>query len=114
MCIRDRLSIKYVNMLWKCGNEKYEDIMRTCLNLLASLVPKMEYGMVEELFKQIKVGKYENEILVQFLESYTLNVIQLIISREGKTALKKCIQEYKDKLFSHDLFWKLLGEDLKT
>ena len=114
LLVNKKLSMKYVERLWKCGNEKYEDIMRTCLNLLANLVIKMEYSMIEELFKLIKAANYQNEILIQFLESYTLNTFKVIINREEKKDLKKNLKEYIGKYFDLNLFWKLLEDSSQT
>ncbi len=105
-----RFEPRYLELLWKCCKEKHEDIMRTCLGLLASLVPRMGYPLIQELFKLVESTAFDSEIMVSFLEKYTLNVLMLIVDREGKFALmgKKAKSESGNyKMYNLDLFWNL-------
>eukprot|EP01022_Parablepharisma_sp_SALTPOND_P031230 TRINITY_DN78_c0_g1_i1.p1 TRINITY_DN78_c0_g1~~TRINITY_DN78_c0_g1_i1.p1 ORF type:complete len:2462 (-),score=272.77 TRINITY_DN78_c0_g1_i1:2173-9558(-) len=106
----DKLEPKHIELLWRCSSEKYEDIMRACLGLLCNLVSKMSYPLIQELFKHIEATNIQSEIMIKFLETYTLNVLQVCTERDNKNTLmgKKKAESAAYKLFNLDLFWNLL------
>ena len=107
----DKLDAKHIDLLWKCSNEKHEDIMRTCLSLLSNIVCKMGYPLIQELFKHIEATSCESEILIKFLETYTLNVLQVCKERDVKSYSglgKKKAESTGYKLYNLDIFWNLL------
>jgi len=106
LIINEKFEAKYIEMLWKCSNEKHEEIMRISLSLLSNLVCKMSYPLIQELFKHIESTPCDSEILLKFLENYTVNVIQACNERD-----KKGIPNAKKsgfKLYNLDIFWNLL------
>ena len=110
LLINNKLSSKHIEMLWKCANEKHEDTMRICLAIIENITKRMQYSQIQELFTFIQVGTFQSEILIKFLEIYTLNVLDMCIMKEGKksTAYKQKAESMKYKLFDLDLFWNLL------
>ncbi len=111
----DRFDVKHLERLWKCCNEKHENIMRTCLGLLGNLVVRMSYPLIQELFKLVEATAFDSEILVSFLEKYTLNVMMIVKERDGKFAFnsKKLLKPSPAdasnfRLYNLDLFWNLL------
>ena len=105
----ERFETRYLELLWKCCNEKHEDIMRTSLGLLGNLVLRMSYPLLQDLFKLVESTACNSEILVNFLEKYTLNVLMLIKERDGKfTNSGKRLKSSDYRLYNLDLFWNLL------
>lgn len=98
-----KLEKRHIELLWKCANEKHEDVMRACLDLLVNLIKKMGTPLIQELFKLIETADYKNEILIKFLETYTSTVLKLqtdYITRKPDPS--------KTKLYDLDIFWKLI------
>ena len=107
----EKFEVRYLELMWKCCSEKHEDIMRTCHELLCGLVGRMSYPLLQELFKLVEATPCSSEILVSFLEKYTLNVLGLVKERDFKVGLgtKKGKSEAAAfRLYNLDLFWNLL------
>lgn len=99
-----KLEKKHIELLWKCANEKHEAEMRACLDLLTGLINRMSASLIQDLFKFIETGSYQNEVLVKFLENYTLTILKLLnLDYPGKKS-----DPSKPKLYDLDLFWRLI------
>jgi len=103
-----KLEKKHIELLWKCVNEKYEDVMRACLDLLISLLKKMEIPLVQEVFKFVETANYQNEILLKFLETYTLTILNHFGGPKLEGVEYSTKRTDRPKLYNLDLFWKLI------
>lgn len=110
---------KHLELIWKCCNEKHEDIMRICFSLLGGMLTNMSYPLLQDLFSCVEKTANHSELSVKFLEQYTNTVISKIARSEKKlpsdgiyiTKSENRIaktEPVKYKLFNLDLFWMLV------
>ena len=115
----DKFEAKHVELIWKCCNEKHEDIKRICFSLLGNMINNMSYPLLQELFSCIEKTATHSELSVKFLELFTNNVItKIFYNKEVKIPVNGVIsiggnirtktEPIKYKLFNLDLFWMLV------
>ncbi len=118
---------RYVELLWKCSSEKHEDIMRASLGLFTEMSAKMSYPLLQGLFERIEKSTQYSEVMINFMESYTINVISLIIDREGHLPLpvaavpggkeppaRKQSSAVNYHLYNLDIFWGPIQDSSPT
>ena len=105
---RQKLKKEHIETLWKSSNEKHEEETRACLDLLSNLVKKMDINLIRELFHLIEMTKFENEIQINFLMRYTINVIELTEFEPRRITSRTKSDIAETKLYDLNKFWKLI------
>jgi len=106
---------KYLKLLWKCSIEKHEDIIRASNSILISVLPKLQYKLISEIFENIQTLPKINEQQLKFIGEYTKTILKLIYEREGKIVFPKSAGDKKPqsevtkfKLYDLDIFWNII------